>query len=349
MSVPTSLFLFKRSNGIFYVCLQVDGKRRWKSTKCTDKASALKKVSCLAELMTPKERPVMLQQFIADFMPFAEGTFDVETIGCYRRSLDQFLTLAGNIRLDSLTLKHLDRYKIERLKFKVHDRRPISPATVNRELQALHAAMQRAVTWKVISANPFAGMQQIPIPDRSPLFFSRLEFEKLFAIVKEEWFKELILFAVCTGLRQGEMLNLQWKQVDLTNKLFRLESSPTFKMKGGKRRTVPISDAIYGVLQSKYLGDDNAYVFTFEGGRIKPSLVIHKFKKYVLLAGVNERLHWHSLRATYASWLVACNVPIFAVSKLLGHSSVQVTERAYAALAPESLHAEVNRIQLSLN
>jgi site-specific recombinase XerD len=62
----------------------------------------------------------------------------------------------------------------------------------------------------------------------------------------------------------------------------------------------------------------------------------------------NHRLHLHSLRHTFASWLVQDGVSLYEVQKLLGHSSIAVTE-IYSHLQPEQLHETVNRLKVSLN
>jgi len=73
-----------------------------------------------------------------------------------------------------------------------------------------------------------------------------------------------------------------------------------------------------------------------------------RFKRYVHIAGMNPKLHFHSLRHTFATWLVQDGVSLYEVQKLLGHSSIAVTQ-VYSHLQPEQLHATVNRIVVSLN
>ena len=72
------------------------------------------------------------------------------------------------------------------------------------------------------------------------------------------------------------------------------------------------------------------------------------FKKCVLDAELDERLHFHSLRHTFASWLVQEGVSLYEVQKLLGHPSSSVTQ-IYSHLQPEQMHSTVNRIDLPLN
>jgi site-specific recombinase XerD len=71
-----------------------------------------------------------------------------------------------------------------------------------------------------------------------------------------------------------------------------------------------------------------------DGKQWKAVHVSHLFKRHVRRRGVNERLHFHSLRSTFASWLVQDGVSLYEVQKFLGHSNIAVT-LAYSLLQPE--------------
>ena len=90
------------------------------------------------------------------------------------------------------------------------------------------------------------------------------------------------------------------------------------------------------------------YVFSLNDTRILESRVTHKLKDYIRLAQLNHKLHFHSLRHTFASWLVQDGVSLYEVQKLLGHSNIAVTQ-VYSHLQPETLHSTVNRISFSSN
>ena len=109
-----------------------------------------------------------------------------------------------------------------------------------------------------------------------------------------------------------------------------------------------MSETVYAVLCRKVNQSSSEYIFVRGGRRIGESYLARRFKKYVRMAGLDEGLHWHSLRHTHASWLVQCGVSLYEVQKLLGHSSSRVTE-VYSHLQPEQLHDTVNRIKLSFN
>jgi integrase len=150
-------------------------------------------------------------------------------------------------------------------------------------------------------------------------------------------------------MRRGELINLRWKDIDLQRRLLHIESNPTFKTKQGKRRTIPLSDVAYHLLMSKHRTSFHEFVFTLKGKPIFDNWVTNKFKWYVYEAKLaDDRLHFHSLRHTFASWLVQDGVSLYEVQKLLGHSNITVTQ-VYSHLQPEGLHATVNRISIALN
>jgi site-specific recombinase XerD len=78
------------------------------------------------------------------------------------------------------------------------------------------------------------------------------------------------------------------------------------------------------------------------GGKLRDLTVSHSFKKYVRKAGLDDRLHFHSLRHSFASALVTAGVSLYAVQKLLGHSTSKMME-IYSHLMLQQLHSEVNR------
>ena len=90
-------------------------------------------------------------------------------------------------------------------------------------------------------------------------------------------------------------------------------------------------------------------MFTLNGKKIYDEWITHAFKKAVVAARLEDgRIHFHSLRHTFASWLVQDGVSLYEVQKLLGHSSTRVTE-VYSHLQPEMRHDTVNRIHVNLN
>jgi integrase len=213
----------------------------------------------------------------------------------------------------------------------------------------LKSAFSTAVRWKLIPENPCKGVQFARIPEQAPVFMSPGDFEKLIKTISEPWFRELVVFAVVTGLRRGEISNLQWGNVDLERRIIQVQSDVRFKTKQGRRRTVPLNSTALEILKSREESRGLGYVFTFNGQRVSCDWITHLFKRYVRKACLTDsRIHFHSVRHSFASWLVQSGATLYEVQRLLGHSSSKVTE-IYSHLQPEQLHSTVNKIQISLN
>ena len=349
-AIPERLSLFKRS-GTYYLLYYLGDKRRWKSTGVRTRPEALKRLTEFRELLHKRAHRVTLSKFIQDFLLYGESNYRPGTVALYRHTLNRFKDIAGDVSLTEITAEHFDKYKARRLRDKTEVKKhpkPRSVVSVNVELGTLKAAFSAARRWGLITQNPFVECSLCPVPERAPTFFTPKDFEKLVNALPERWLREVIIFAVLTGMRRGEILNLQWNQVNLTNRLVTIESSPTFKTKAGKRRSVPLNESAVYLLEGRRNLSPSESVFTLEGKQIKEDWLTHKFKKRIRKLGLDGRLHFHSLRHTFASWLVQGGATLYEVQKLLGHSSSKVTE-VYSHLQPQHLHGTVDKLTLNLN
>ncbi len=337
MPSTPKVYLYKRNNGIYYVGYSDQGRVRWKSTSTSVKSDALKALANLQTLLSPKQITTPLSQFVKDFLQYAEITYAKRTFIIYRQALRLFEDIVGDITLNSLTLRHFDTYKVRRLE-------RVRPVSTNIELRALKAAVNVAVSWKLLQVNPFARGKMARVEEKSPVFFSHADLDALLHTVKASWLREMIIFAVATGMRQGEIVNLRWDDIDLERRLIHIEGHPNFHTKQGRRRTIPISTTICEMLDAKSNRTTTEFVFTKKRSQIAPSYLTHQFKKHLRHAGLSEDLHWHSLRHTHASWLVQAGATLYEVQKLLGHSSSRVTEK-YSHLQTGNLQKTVDRIR----
>jgi integrase len=341
------MFLSKSRQGIYYVWYTNSlGKRQKISTHSRRKFDAMvfmRTFSPDEHAKKLREQRVTYKSFLATFLPYTKTIYAHSTQEIYERALEHLRSITGDIPLSSLTAQHTDLYKAKRLQA------GILPASINLEIRAIRSALNYALRWKLIDQNPFSGVKQLPIPDKAPAYFQRDDFVRLVSLIKEPWLKEIVLFAVSTGMRRSEITNLTWDRVDLVRRVVTVESSQTFQVKAGKKRTIPLSDLAMDLLSKKTNEGPAALVFTLDGEAIRANWLTHAFKKYVRRAKVDDSLKFHSLRASFASWLVIEGIDIFAVSKLLGHSDVKMTQKHYAHLRPETLRDEVNTISQLLN
>lgn len=329
--------LFKRSNGVYYAVFVDDrGRRRWVSTGQRLKRLALK---TLADQGNHPEKPSegkRVQEFFDEFRAYAKTVYSDGTLEVYGRAFSAFLRHIGNIRLEALSYRQVDAFKSNRLS-------EVDPVTVNLELRTLRAAFYRATRWKEIGENPFKQVRLCRVDEETPTFLSRESFNQLLTRISQQWLSDLITLAACTGLRRGELVQLRWSDVDMGRRVLHVRSHGKFRTKNGKTRAVPLNPTAMSILLRRREDVEGEFVFNVDGRSINARYLSRAFKKAVRRAKLDERLHLHSLRHTFASWLVQGNASLYQVQKLLGHSSIRVTEM-YSHLVPEDLRETVNKL-----
>ena len=331
------VFLYKRKNGIYYIGIEVDGKRRWKSTGSKVKSEALRVVSESRREKMIHNNSMRLGSLRTKVLAFVKEHYPFKTYESYKLPLQKLYEQLGDIQVAKINQYHIDKFKIQQLK-------RVSQTTVNVYLRTLRAAFNHTIRWNDIQNNPFKRVEMVRIPERTPIYFKKEEFEKIISAIKEDWLSDAVLFTLHTGLRRGEMTNLQWYDVDIESRLIHIQSDATFRTKAGKRRSVPLNDVAMDILQRLFLVKECDYVFSHNCKRLYDDWVSRKFRHYVRKSGINQKLHFHSLRHTFATWLVKAGVSIYEVQKLLGHSSVTVTQ-VYSHLASDELHSAVSKLQ----
>jgi len=221
----------------------------------------------------------------------------------------------------------------------------VTPATINRELCVLSAAINYARReWEWEIPNAVAG-RKLREPEGRVRWITRDQAKRLLEEAsggdpQAEHLNDFIRLALHTGCRKGELLNLDWARVDIAAGLIYLGAEHT---KTARRRSVPLNaiakDAI--MARAKYRAQhcpNSPWVFCHpDGARIGD--VKRSFASACERAEIaNFRIH--DLRHTCAAWLVSAGVPLAEVRDLLGHTTVRMTER-YAHLAPENVRAAV--------
>ena len=343
--------LFRRSNGIYYLVTYNNGHRVWRSTGKRRRVDAQRYVHGLAleveekneekevtkEMKEKRPRLLTFSEFIPQWRVYANTSFMINTIRLYDSAHKNFIRLVGDKALNEYNAMDLEQYKSMRLK-------EVSPTKTNIDFASIKAFFNMAVKWGILDKNPCSGVKLVKIPPQRPVYLTKEEFTNLIGSIKLPWFQEIITFAVATMMRAGEIVNLAWDSIDLEKRVILVENSDKFRLKTTQPRAIPMNDWVYTLLSSreKRIG----YVFTFPDGRqTTVDCISGKFKKACRASGLPEKVHFHSLRHTGATWLVQSGAPIFAVQRILGHSDIKVTMR-YAHLVSGELHDVVNRILL---
>lgn len=179
------------------------------------------------------------------------------------------------------------------------------------------------------------------VPQKFPRFLSPDEVDRLVAAIRESgatpWLADVVLFAVHTGLRRGELINLQWDAIDAATRMLTVANTETFTTKSGEERKVPLSDVAMAVLARRAEHGREGYVFTHSRGKINPNTLSLAFRERADEVGLTG-IRFHHLRHTACSWLAMRGVPVEAIRRFAGHSSIAVTEK-YMHLA-EDVYAD---------
>lgn len=209
-------------------------------------------------------------------------------------------------------------------------------ATIARELEVLRHALNLAIReWEWLDRNPFEKVK-IEKPNNKIERWLSIEEQKRLIGESPEWLREIIVFALNTGLRQSEILLLKWQQIDLSRRILTLTDA-----KNKERRSIPLNRTVLELLGSKgRVRHISGYVFTsYAGTRIDARNLLRAFYAARKRAKL-EDLRFHDLRHTFATRLVQAGVDLYVVKQLLGHKTITMTMR-YAHHYPESLRAGV--------
>lgn len=224
-------------------------------------------------------------------------------------------------------------------------RKPISPATINNYIRNLRVFFNWLERDYMIRKNPMKKIRQLKHNRQAKVFFTDDELRKLLGKMDKSYFAEhrdyvMILLMLDSGMRLGECTTLLVTDVDLARRRIKLRAEET---KGRKDRTVYFSQKTESVLRrwlqykDRYVESDYLFPVKEHGGAIGVRNFEGNFKKYVLRVGLSEDYSPHCLRNNFAKRCLMNGMDVFTLSKILGHSSVQVTEQAYLDLTDDDI------------
>jgi integrase len=249
------------------------------------------------------------------------------------------------------------------------------PVTINRNLQRLHALIAKAVEWKAIDRHSFSGLKPLK-QDRSgrvryldedeeqQLRDALLEREARLRKERERFnawriarhktplpirsqtyvdhLRPLVLLALNTGLRRGELFSLFWKDVNLKTKWLTVVGKTS---KNKQTRRVPLNAEAATILEAWYRQSKGSLTgsYVFAGNKGKRMTTITTAWRTLRKLAKLRNFHFHDLRHHFASRLVQSGVDLNSVRELLGHSDIKMVLR-YAHLAPGGLATAVEKI-----
>jgi len=228
--------------------------------------------------------------------------------------------------LATITPVILEEYKSLRLK-------SVKPATVNKELATLKCMFNKAIEWGKFYENPVKKVKLLRENNQRLRYLEKDEIKKLLDACTDH-LKPIVILALNTGMRKGEILKLKWHDVHLERGLIYLTDT-----KNSESREVPINDVVRQTLIRVHKHPDSPYIFCNKDG-VPYKEIKNSFCKAVKRCGIMHA-RFHDLRHTFASHLVMLGVDLKTVQELLGHKSIEMTLR-YSHLSPDHKNKAVD-------
>jgi integrase len=234
-------------------------------------------------------------------------------LSCLRANL---IPEFGNLSLTEITAQLIEKYRAKRLDAK------IAKSSVNREMALLKKMYSLAIDWGFAHLNPVKKIKFFSEKDNLKERILKKDEEARLLTTCVAHLQPVLIVALNTGMRLGEILGMKWCQVDLRRLQIRVE-----RTKSGSIRHIPINEklsSILGALKAKVgVGE---FVFPNDKTGRPLTTVKRGFMTACRKAGIKD-LRFHDLRHTFASRLVEGGADLITVKELLGHSSVKITER----------------------
>lgn len=289
------------------------------------------------------KRPVML---LKDFAPeWVETYVKTNNKPTTQRSKDvalrvHLLPWFGKFRLEEITSIEIERYKSAKQK------QGLSPKTINDQVGVLTKCLRCAIDWGLLMSLPRSTMLRVPPQPFD--FLTPVESHNLLQDTQEPIWHEMLLVALRTGMRLGELIGLDWSAVSLERRMITVRQSIIYGQvsspKNNRMRHIPATDEVVAALS--YRRKSSGLVFPRPDGEpFAYNTVNLAIKRHCKRVGLRP-IGWHVLRHTFASQLATEGIPMRVIQDLLGHSSILMTVR-YAHLAPNTLHISLEVLQMA--
>ncbi len=326
--------LYQRGR-IWYADYYANGERLQESTGTASKREAEK---FLALRISEVQRGVFVKPVNTTLPELGERY--IEYAKLHKRSWKRDVQMLSNLqaffgaaKLRDITPLRVEEYQRGRV-------REVSPATSNREMALLKHMFNMAERWgQHQGTNPVRLVKFLPEDNLRVETVSESEEQRLL-LASPPYLRDMILFAINTGLRTSDIFNLEWTEVDIEHR--RLKK---IVKKNRRPISLPLNDTAFGILDARRGNQHGPYVFynPMTGDKFKD--VKGAIAAAVKRAGLGK-VTWHMFRHTFASRLTREGVDIVTVKELLGHSNISTTMR-YAHSNDEAKRRAVQRLKSS--
>jgi site-specific recombinase XerD len=289
-------------------------------------------------LKLPSRKKTTIQDWLNAFLTFSKKEKASSTYRSDWMRLKSFLSFLAekNIRfLQEINFSVLDEYKNEISK-------RLSPKSVNNVVCVTKSMMKYAINMGMLDEDPSRKIKLFRnIPRRYPRVLSTDEVETLLAKA-DPIMQKAILFILLTGMRSSEFINCQWKDIDIENKLIKVQCREGFHTKSYKPRTIYFVKGLTELLNDI----PKAGIYLFDAGENKPLFTVKAL--YAKLKVICRRskigdANIHSLRHSYATYLLQTGIDPIFVKEAMGHKDLKTT-MIYCHLLPKEIKKRIGDV-----
>ncbi|NIO48011.1 MAG: tyrosine-type recombinase/integrase [Candidatus Aminicenantes bacterium] len=314
----------------WYVDYYYEGRRIRKkigSKRDAENALAAIKADILrGEYRFKKDRKVRFEDFAKEYLEYAK--INKRSWTRDESSLKRLLSFFGDMLLSKISARHIEEYKKMRLE-------KVKTGTINRELACLkHMFTIAEKLGRFDDKNPVKQVEFFQERQYVMKILDREEINRLIDAAADH-LKPILIIALNTGMRRGEIFNLRWSDIDFIDHYIHIK-----KTKSNVMRNVPMNSVVATTL--KNIEKKSEFIFPSLWSKKHKHIndVFNSFKTACSNAGIKD-LRFHDLRHTAATLMVTGGVDLATVSQILGHSTIQMTMK-YAHPTPENKRSAVN-------
>ncbi len=328
--------LIKRGR-VWYGRWWQDGKPAWKSLSEDRVIAQQKFTEILINLRAKKNgdgpKTISWQDFKEKYLAFSRTTKAPTSLvrdEIIFKNLEEAVDVG---RLTDISAELMEQFK------QVRKDAGIQSSTINREVNTIKSALKRAKQWGY-QVPDLSSVAKLPLPKKKPIFFSTAEID-LMLETAEPFMKTIVLLGFYAGLRLGEMLSLEWANLDWDRHILKVTPKPHWHPKDYDERAIPMNPTLEAHLKAwQAVSGQKVKVVLWSAPPCQLSSRFNFFlrKRCKIMQG-----SLHTLRHSFASHMAMADVSPYKIARLLGHSDIRTTE-IYSHLFPSSLQEAVNRL-----
>jgi integrase len=322
--------IYKRSQ-IWWIIYYENGRKIQRSLKTRDKTIAKFKKNDLENQLAKGDSPIPnfnISPYVVleEYREFCKNRNKLQTISDDTTRIKDFLGWAQPSRIKDVNEKDVLAYLNQRI-----DGKEIIPSTANHTITNIKTFLNFSVQRRYISSNPLRGIKKYKTEKLPPRFLNKEEIRNVLVAASSEPIHPMIITAIYTGMRLGELKRLTWGDIDFSRGEIMVRIS-----KSSKFRIIPLHKNLKKEL-FKIKGAPAQLCFNYQNKR----RIFKRIKRKAKLHNIG----FHTFRHTFASQLIMAGVDLVTVSKLLGHAGINTT-MIYSHLSQEHIKESIKRLTI---